>query len=73
MMPAFGLTISREYLPRLVEVLDKVRSSSGHQFRNYMNPKQLDGMWKDLVLNGSDAGPVTIDAVDWLGRAALDV
>jgi hypothetical protein len=30
-------------------------------------------MWKDLVLNGSDAGPVTIDAIDWLGRTALDL
>ena len=34
MMPAFGLTTSREYLPRLIEVLDKVRSSSGHPFRD---------------------------------------
>ena len=27
MMPAFGLTASRERLPRFVEVLDKVSSS----------------------------------------------
>ena len=36
------------------------------------NSKQLDGMWKDLISNASD-GPATLDSVEWLGRAALDV
>ena len=30
-------------------------------------------MWKDICLNASDDGPVTLDVVEWLGRAALDM
>jgi hypothetical protein len=40
--------------------------------RGYMRSKQLDGMWKDRISDAPD-GPVTLDAVEWLGRAALDV
>lgn len=29
-------------------------------------------MWKDLISDNSD-GPMTLDAVEWLGKAALDV
>jgi hypothetical protein len=37
-----------------------------------MEFKQLDGMWKDLISDAS-GGPTTLDAVEWVGRAALDV
>jgi hypothetical protein len=40
--------------------------------RGYMRTEQLDGMWKDRISDAPD-GPVTLDAVEWLGRAALDV
>ena len=36
MVPAFGLTTSREYLPRFIEVIDKVSPSREHPFRVYM-------------------------------------
>ena len=36
MVPAFGLTTSREYLPRFIEVIDKVSPSHKHPFRVYM-------------------------------------
>ena len=36
MMPAFGLTASRELLPRFVEVLDKVSLSIQSSLRDYI-------------------------------------
>jgi len=75
MMPAFGLTASRELLPRFIEVLDKVSASplNTHSVTTCDSKStQLDGMWKDIVSDAPD-GATTLDVIEWLGRAALDV